>query len=84
MKISELIYRLSASLVEFGDLEISLELVQLQGDFGQTNNPQIPLILYEISDASSRRLDISIRFDRSLIFTKSKLAAIKTFLNTYI
>ena len=84
MKISELIYRLSDSLVEHGDLEIFLELEQLKGDFGQTNNPQIPLIFYEISDASSRRLDISIRFDRSLIFTKPKLAAVKTFLNTYI
>ena len=84
MNISELIYRLSASLVEYGDLEIFLELEQPKGDFGQTNNPQIPLIFYEISDDSSRRLDISVRFDRSSVFDSQKLKAIKTFLNTYI
>lgn len=83
MKISELIYRLSVSLVEFGDLEISLVLKQHQGSFGQTNNPQIPLILSEISDASARRLDISVRFDRKAIFSRQKLDAVRTFLNTY-
>ncbi len=84
MKASELIYILSAAMVHCGDLEVSLSLEQLKGDFGQKSNPQIPLVFKGFSDDGSRRFDISVRFDRNNIFDKEKLDAVKTFLNSYI